>query len=285
MSALLEISELSKTFTIRGSDGGYEQLTAVDRVSFSIDQGGAMAVVGESGSGKTTVARIVAGLDSASSGRVMIDAQARSPKDRRNARKRFARLVQMVFQDPYSSLDPRQTISRAIDEVLREHFDLDVTERRARTQELLDQVGLDTRQAGARPDALSGGQRQRAAIARALAVQPRLLILDEAVSALDVSVQAQIINLLIDLRRSLEVAFLLISHDLAVVRQICDECVVMQGGRIIERGTVSDILDIPANEYTKHLINSIPRPGWRPRRRSPGERRERLLDPSRSLMG
>jgi len=133
---------------------------------------------------------------------------------------------------------------------------------------LLDQVGLDARQAAARPQALSGGQRQRAAIARALAVQPRLLILDEAASALDVSVQAQIINLLIDLRASLGITFLFISHDLAVVRQISEYCAVMHRGRIVERGRTDAILDCPSDEYTRALIDAIPRPGWRPSRRT-----------------
>jgi peptide/nickel transport system ATP-binding protein len=182
-------------------------------------------------------------------------------------RKRFARHVQMVFQDPYSSLDPRQSIGAAIAEALKEHFDQESAARAARVQELLDQVGLDARQAGARPQALSGGQRQRAAIARALAVQPRLLILDEAVSALDVSVQAQIINLLVDLRASLGITFLFISHDLAVVRQISEDCAVMHHGRIIESGRTDAILDRPTDEYTRALIDAIPRPGWRPTRR------------------
>lgn len=267
MTALLEVTDLRKTFTVRGDDGSREELVAVEGVTFTIAAGGSMALVGESGSGKTTVARILAGLETASSGEVSLCGERRERGARRGARKRFARYVQMVFQDPYSSLDPRQSIGAAIEEVLKEHFDHESAARAARVQELLDQVGLDARQAGARSQALSGGQRQRAAIARALAVQPRLLILDEAVSALDVSVQAQIINLLIDLRASLGITFLFISHDLAVVRQISEDCAVMHRGRIVERGRTDAVLDRPNDEYTRALIDAIPRPGWRPTRR------------------
>ena len=268
MTPLVEVTDLRKTFIVRGEDASREELVAVDAVTFTISAAGSMALVGESGSGKTTVARILAGLETATSGDVMLCGEQRQEGNRHRARKRFARYAQMVFQDPYSSLDPRQTVSAAIEEALREHFDHDRVTRRVRVQELLDQVGLDTRQAGARPDALSGGQRQRAAIARALAVQPRLLILDEAVSALDVSVQAQIINLLIDLRASLDVAFLFISHDLGVVRQISQECAVMHRGTIVERGPIDAVLDHPRDDYTRTLIDAIPRPGWRPRRRA-----------------
>lgn len=267
MTPLIEITDLRKVFGVRRPDGAREELVAVDGVSFDIEPGGSMALVGESGSGKTTVARILAGLETASSGEVTICGERRPRSNKRGVRKRFAGHVQMVFQDPYSSLDPRQTVSAAIEEALREHFGADAVKRRARARELLDHVGLDPRQGGARPNALSGGQRQRAAIARALAVQPRLLILDEAVSALDVSVQAQIINLLIDLRASLEVTFLFISHDLAVVRQISEQCAVMHRGRIVERGTIDDVLDHPQDDYTRELINAIPRPGWHPQRR------------------
>jgi peptide/nickel transport system ATP-binding protein len=267
VTPVAEVSNLRKSFSVRGGDGSREELVAVDGVTFVISAGGSTALVGESGSGKTTVARILAGLETATSGEVSLCGERRGLRERRGGRKRFARYVQMVFQDPYSSLDPRQTVAAAIEEALKEHFEYDASARRAQVQDLLDQVGLDARQATARPEALSGGQRQRAAIARALAVQPRLLILDEAVSALDVSVQAQIINLLIDLRAALDVAFLFISHDLAVVRQISDDCAVMHRGRIVERGTVDAVLDHPQDNYTRTLIDAIPRPGWRPRRR------------------
>jgi ABC-type oligopeptide transport system ATPase subunit len=151
--------------------------------------------------------------------------------------------------------------------MLAEHTDLDRSGRRARVVELLDQVGLDPAHARSHPRRLSGGQRQRVAIARALAVEPRLLILDEAVSALDVSVQAQVINLLVDLRRTTDVAFLFVSHDLAVVRQVSDECLVMQSGELVERGRTADVLDRPSHAYTQRLLSAIPRPGWTPKRR------------------
>ena len=272
MENVLDIDSLRKVFTVRSATGGTEELIAVDDVTLSVPAGASVAMVGESGSGKTTVARIVAGLERETAGSVTICGEPRPQRPRRTARRRFARHVQMVFQDPYSSLDPRQSATQAIDEVLVEHFDDDSATRRRRVQELLDQVGLDERQATVRPGHLSGGQRQRIAIARALAVNPRLLILDEAVSALDVSVQAQVINLLIDLRQALDIAFLFISHDLAVVRQLSEDCVVMRHGHVIERGAVGDILDHPQEAYTRQLIDAIPRPGWVPRPRERGER-------------
>jgi peptide/nickel transport system ATP-binding protein len=173
----------------------------------------------------------------------------------------------MVFQDPYLSLDRRQSVRSCLAECLDLHFDLGRAERDARIARLCDQVGLDDRQAAALPRALSGGQRQRVAIARALAAEPRLLILDEAVAALDVSIQAQVLNVLADIRAQTGIAFLFISHDLAVVRQVCDDVVVMHRGRVVERGPVDAVLDAPSDPYTRRLIDSVPRPGWTPRRR------------------
>ncbi|WP_433519559.1 ABC transporter ATP-binding protein [Nonomuraea sp. CA-143628] len=272
MTKLLEVSGLRKVFPVRQSDGTAEELVAVDEVSFAIAPGGSMAIVGESGSGKSTVARIVAGLETATQGSIRICGDERpAGRQSRGKRKHFARLVQMVFQDPYSSLDPSQTVRSSIEEVLREHFDLRTAQRLARVTELLEQVGLDSRQGDARPRALSGGQRQRVAIARALAVEPRLLVLDEAVSALDVSVQAQVINVLADIRAALGIGFLFISHDLAVVRQLCDDCIVMFQGHVVDGGEIATILDAPQAEYTRGLIEAIPRPGWRPVRRGVAE--------------
>jgi oligopeptide transport system ATP-binding protein len=268
MSSLLEVRDLRKVFSLRGADGSADELVAVDGVSLVVPQSGSLALVGESGSGKTTIARIVAGLETQTSGTVSVCGETRpAGRPSRKTRRRFARHVQMVFQDPYSSLDPSQSVRASIDEALREHFDYAADRRRERVDELLEQVGLDTRQASARPSGLSGGQRQRVAIARALAVEPRLLILDEAVSALDVSVQAQVINLLVDIGTSLDVGFLFVSHDLAVVRQMTDQCVVMYRGRVAEAGATDAILDDPKSDYTKQLIGAIPRPGWRPTRR------------------
>ena len=187
----------------------------------------------------------------------------RSARDRR----RRGGEVQIVFQDPYTSLDPRQTAEGAIDEVLRLHHGWAADRRKARIDALIELVGLDSRQARALPRALSGGQRQRVAIARALAAQPRILILDESVAALDVSIQAQVLNLLADIRDETSVSYVLISHDLAVVRQLTDEAVVMYRGRLVERGPTAQVLDDPHHEYTQRLRASVPRPGWKPTRR------------------
>jgi ABC-type glutathione transport system ATPase component len=172
----------------------------------------------------------------------------------------------MVFQDPYSSFDPRQRIADSIQAVLRLHFELAVEERELRVAHLLEQVGLDERRGRMLPRGLSGGERQRAAIARALAVEPKLVILDEAVAALDVSIQAQILNLLADLRAQGEVSYMLLTHDLAVVRQVADEVIVMRDGQIVERGPTGAILDDPQHAYTQLLLSCVPRKGWKPRR-------------------
>jgi ABC-type glutathione transport system ATPase component len=265
ISPVLELHEIRKEFVIsRGS--GQASLVALDDVSLSVPAGGSVAVVGESGSGKTTLARVAAGLERATTGRVTLPPVQGSRRSEGGRRAR-ARAVQMVFQDPYSSLDPRQTVGSAVGEILALHSDAGRHDRRDRVAELLDQVGLDARHAAARPRDLSGGQRQRAAIARALAANPRLLILDEPVAALDVSVQAQVISLLIELRRELDIAYLFISHDLAVVRQISDECNVMHQGRVVERGPTERILREPRDPYTARLLSAVPREGWVPRRR------------------
>ena len=242
---------------------------AVDNVSFALERGRSLAIVGESGSGKTTIAKMIVGLERPSSGSIRAcgadrSVPARSSKERRSR----GRQVQIVFQDPYSSLDRRQTGNQALNEVLRLHRDYDASARAARIAELAALVGLDSRQMSALPKALSGGQRQRIAIARALAAEPELIILDEAVAALDVSIQAQILNVLLDVRDATGVSYVLISHDLAVVRQITDDAIVMQAGRIVERGPTGDILDHPQTAYTKLLRASVPEPGWTPTRRT-----------------
>jgi peptide/nickel transport system ATP-binding protein len=188
---------------------------------------------------------------------------ARSSRDRR----RRGREVQIVFQDPYTSLDPRQTAEATIDEVLRLHHGWAAARRRERTAELTELVGLDDRQSRALPRALSGGQRQRVAIARALAAEPQVLILDESVAALDVSIQAQVLNLLADIRAQTGVSYVLISHDLAVVRQLTDQAIVLFRGRVVEHGPTARILDDPQDAYTRRLRASVPRPGWKPVRR------------------
>jgi ABC-type glutathione transport system ATPase component len=257
---LLAVRNLCKTFRL---SGGHD-LVAVDDVSFTLAPGDSLGIVGESGSGKTTTARIIAGLEGASAGEIWFDGRVVTGKRKQRA---AAREIQMVFQDPFGSLDPRQRIGAGIEELLGLHFELDRTARKARAAQMLEEVGLAARHAAELPRNLSGGQRQRVAIARALALEPRLLILDEAVSALDVSVQAQIINLLLDIRERNDVAFLFVSHDLAVVRQLCERSIVMQHGRVVEVGSTAEILDQPSEQYTRQLIDAIPRPGWRPRRR------------------
>ena len=267
MKALLSVEQLRKVYPIHGAGGVREELVAVDDVSFAVPRSGSLAIVGESGSGKTTVARIVAGLEGATSGSVSVDGQVRNGgRIPWRQRKKQAGQVQMVFQDPYASLDPHQTVEEALEEVLREHFRLARPECHIRVAEMLETVGLDSRHAKAIPRALSGGQRQRVAIAKALAVRPQLLILDEAVSALDVSVQAQVINMLADVRASLDIGFLFISHDLGVVRQVSDECIVMHRGRLVEAGPTELVLSDPKEAYTRQLLSAIPKPGWTPKR-------------------
>ncbi|MEA2379482.1 MAG: hypothetical protein QOD13_3389 [Thermoleophilaceae bacterium] len=266
-TSAVRVEGLRKVFQSRGRGG--KDVVAVDDVSFDLAKGGSLAVVGESGSGKTTLARMVLGLEHPTSGRILLAGTDRTEQPRTSAaRRERAREIQIVFQDPYRSLDPRQSAVRCIEEVLRVHGMGNADERRARIAELMDVVGLDDRQARALPKALSGGQRQRVAIARALALKPDVLVLDEAVAALDVSIQAQMLNLLADVRRQTGVTYLLISHDLAVVRQVTEDMIVMQRGRVVERGRSADILDRPQDAYTRLLRDSVPRPGWKPVRRS-----------------
>jgi peptide/nickel transport system ATP-binding protein len=259
------VTDLTKVFRVPDGKGGRTRHTAVDAVSFTIEAGGALGIVGESGSGKTTIARMLVGLERATAGSMTVLGRDRSAPARRSAeRNRRAQELQIVFQDPYTSLDPSQSARAAVDEVLRHHVRLPAEQRAGRLAELMDQVGLTDRQAGARPRDLSGGQRQRVAIARALAADPKVLVLDEAVSALDVSIQAQILNLLADIRAATGIAYLLISHDLAVVRQLCDTVLVLRRGRVVESGSCERVLDAPAEEYTRALRAAVPVPGWRP---------------------
>ena len=246
----------------------FGDLVAVDDVSFRLPPGRSLAIVGESGSGKTTIARMIVGLERPTSGTITACGHDRSrPSRSTRDRRRRGREVQIVFQDPYTSLDPRQSAEATINEVLKLHHGWPPDRRRARTAELIDLVGLDTRQSRALPRSLSGGQRQRVAIARALAAQPDILILDESVAALDVSIQAQVLNLLADIRDQTHVSYILISHDLAVVRQLTDEAIVLHRGKVVERGATARVLDDPQHPYTQRLRASVPRPGWKPRRR------------------
>ena len=247
----------------------YGETVAVDDVSFDVAPGGSLAIVGESGSGKTTIARMVVGLTKPTAGTITACGRDRSlPARAAGERRRRGAEIQIVFQDPYSSLNPRQTAQQTLDEVLRLHgAGRSAEERRTRIDTLGELVGLDERTLRALPGALSGGQRQRIAIARALAAEPRLIILDESVAALDVSIQAQILNLLADIREETGISYILISHDLAVVRQLTREAIVMHRGRVVERGPSDRILDDPQDAYTQLLRASVPRRGWKPVRR------------------
>ena len=258
----------------------FGSLVAVDDVSLRVQPARSLAIVGESGSGKTTIARMIVGLERPTSGTISAcghdrSRPARSVRDRR----RRGREVQIVFQDPYTSLDPRQSPQAAIDEILRLHHGWPDQRRRERMAELIDLVGLDVRQSRSLPRALSGGQRQRVAIARALAAEPRILILDESVAALDVSIQAQVLNLLADIRDETSVSYVLISHDLAVVRQLTDEVLVLHRGRVVEHGPTSRVLDDPQDSYTRRLRASVPRPGWKPVRGLPAGKEQEASSP------
>lgn len=262
---ILEARSITKVFPARR--GRPEPAAvAVDAVSFSLAAGGSTAIVGESGSGKTTLARILCGLETATSGEVLFQGSPRSRARAKRDRIRDAKQIQMVFQDPYSSLDPRQTGLACLDEALRVHTGHSTSQRRDAAVALGEQVGLGEQELRASPRRLSGGQRQRLAIARALAVEPSVLILDEAVSALDVSVQAQILNLLVDLRRARGLSYVFVSHDLAVVRQISDQVIVMRKGQVVEAGMTAKVLANPQAPYTRLLRESVPRRGWQPQR-------------------
>ena len=257
----LEARGLTKTYSIRGAD----DLRAVDGVSFSVDRGAALALVGESGSCKSTLARKLVGLERPDEGDILVDGVSRSKRPAGRAeRLERARAVQIVFQDPYLSLDPRISAGSAIEDALRLHSPSPSrhADARARVLTLLDQVGLAEKHAQARPRTLSGGQRQRVAIARALAASPGVLVLDEATSALDVSVQAQVLDLIDEIRRERGLTLVFVSHDLAVVRRVCETTAVLRQGAVVESGATAELLEHPRHAYTRLLIDSIPKPGW-----------------------
>ena len=255
--ATVKVSNLTKDYKIR--QGGFRSIPfrAVDDVSFEIARGRTLALVGESGSGKSTVAKMVLKLEDITSGTIEIDGKDTS---KLNASETLAlrRRMQPVFQDPYSSLDPLRSIGNLIAEPLKVHRVGDSASQHARVKELLDQVALPQSLAGRYPNELSGGQRQRVAIARSLALKPDIVVLDEAVSALDVLVQDQILQLLAELQEELDLTYLFITHDLAVVRVAADDVAVMEKGRIVEQGTVDSIFADPKEEYTKRLLAAIP---------------------------
>ncbi|ALV46185.1 peptide/nickel transport system ATP-binding protein [Arthrobacter alpinus] len=254
---ILEIKNLTKVFKIRGALGKANAFKAVDNVSLNVPRGTTTAVVGESGSGKSTVAQMALSLLAPTEGNITFDGvDVTTLKGR--ALFDFRRRVQPIFQDPYGSLDPMFNIFRTIEEPLKIHKIGDAKSREKKVRELLDQVSMPAATMHRYPNELSGGQRQRIAIARALALNPDLIICDEAVSALDVLVQAQVLNLLAELQEDLGLTYLFITHDLAVVRQIADTVCVMQKGRVVESGTTDEIFANPTQAYTQDLLNAIP---------------------------
>ena len=282
LAPLLECRDISVTFhlprTARDLLSARKplKLHALRNVSLAVKPGEILGVVGESGCGKSTLGRTIAGLQTPDSGELRWEGRALAAGGDRKVR---ARNIQMVFQDPYASLNPRMTLGQMLDEVLLVHgLAANAAERRERVDELLLMVGLAPQLKDRMPHAISGGQRQRVSIARALAVEPRLLIADEPVSALDASVQAQIINLLEDLRAKLGIAILFVAHDLNVVRHISDRVTVMYLGEVFESADTDALFEAPRHPYTHGLLEAIPLPDPNRRKRTPGVTGE-LPDP------
>jgi peptide/nickel transport system ATP-binding protein/oligopeptide transport system ATP-binding protein len=236
-----------------------DDVKAVDDVSFTISRGSTVGLVGESGSGKTTIGRAILKLVPATAGRVLLDGNDVLPMTESEFRP-YRRRAQMIFQDPFGSLNPRHTIYQIISEPLEIHFShMSGSQREQRVTELLKQVGLKPEMMYRYPHEFSGGQRQRIGIARALAVEPEFIVCDEPVSALDVSVQAQIVNLLQDLQEQLGLTYLFIAHDLAVVEHISDEVLVMYRGKIVEAAGAEEIYEAPKHDYTRKLLAAVPK--------------------------
>ncbi|UOQ61812.1 ATP-binding cassette domain-containing protein [Leucobacter rhizosphaerae] len=243
---------------------GRSEHVAVHGASFTMTRGRNLGIVGESGSGKSTLARMIMGLERPTAGDVVVcGSDMTRPAHSRSARRERAKLTQMVYQDPFGSLDPRQPVESVLREVLSIHDSGDRSARELRIAELCDLVGLTVAQRSRSPRDLSGGQRQRVAIARALAVEPRLIVLDEAVAALDISIQAQILNLLTDVQDATGTDYLLISHDLAVVSHLTQDVIVLRQGEIVEQGETRVVLEEPQHRYTRVLRDSIPSQRWR----------------------
>jgi oligopeptide/dipeptide ABC transporter ATP-binding protein len=271
MTPLLEVQNLVRHFVAARSFTGraIAVVKAVDGVSFTLNAGETLALVGESGCGKSTLGRLVLRLIEADEGQVRFEGRDLFTLDARALRE-FRRHAQLVFQDPYASLNPRMTISQIIGEVLKLHDIVPRAQRAERVAELLHLVGLEPRFARRYPHEFSGGQRQRIAIARALAAEPKLIVCDEPVSALDASIRSQVLNLLRDLQRRLGLTYIFISHDLAVVKHIADRVAVMNLGEIVEIAPATDVFASPRHPYTRALLSAIPVP-------DPHARRDRMI--------
>jgi oligopeptide/dipeptide ABC transporter ATP-binding protein len=260
MTPLLEVSGLAKRFPVRSSAGGLlGTVHAVDDVSFVVAAGETLGLVGESGCGKSTVGKMIVRLLEPDEGTILLDNNDITRASHR-AMRPLRRRVQMIFQDPYGSLDPRQKAGDIVEEPLLVHAMGDRRQRRERVAELFQRVGLRPDQMKNVPSKFSGGQRQRLAIARALAVNPALIVADEPVSALDVSIQAQVVNLMADLQKELGLAYLFVAHDLGIVQHISDRVAVMYLGRIVEIGATRSLFAEPSHPYTRALMDAVPRP-------------------------
>lgn len=260
---VVDVHDLRKTFKV---GRGTHVTVAVDDVSFTVRRGECLGIVGESGSGKSTLAKLLLGIEVPDSGTILVGGEPRGVRPKSSAQRRhWGTQLQIVFQDPYTSLDPRQTPFAAVDEIVALHSPgLGKGWRAQQVDGFLASVGLEGAMRTALPAELSGGQRQRVAIAKALAARPQAIILDEAVSGLDVSIQAQVLNLLADLQRDTQVSYLFISHDLAVIRQIAHRVIVMKNGKVVEEGATAQVLDHPHDAYTQRLVSAAPHPGWTP---------------------
>lgn len=270
-SPLLEVQHISQHYKLPRQRlfGPAPQVQILDDISFNVPAGQSLGIVGESGSGKSTLARIIMALEAPSHGRIRLmgrDLNAMTPAQLQASRADF----QMVFQDPYSSLDPRQRIERIVTEPLHALGERDRAKMRERAEKMLLRVGLTTQDLEKYPHEFSGGQRQRIAIARALMTHPRLIVADEPVSALDVTIQAQVLDLMLELKATYGISFLCISHDMAAIHHLCEDMLVMHQGKVVERGSPAKLFNEPKHAYTQALVQALPQLGQ-------GRRRTRLL--------